>query len=52
MTTIAGLARAGGVVVETVRFYQRLFIGATIYDRTFRAFDAATGKLLWEAGLP
>jgi quinoprotein glucose dehydrogenase len=33
---------AGGVV----------FIGATIYDRKFRAFDSGTGKLLWEAELP
>jgi quinoprotein glucose dehydrogenase len=29
-----------------------LFIGATVYDRKFRAFDAATGKLLWETTLP
>ncbi len=29
-----------------------LFIGATIYDRKFRAFDAATGRVLWEATLP
>lgn len=29
-----------------------LFIGATIYDRKFRAFSAANGKLLWEAALP
>ncbi len=29
-----------------------LFIGATIYDRKFRAFDAKTGKLLWQADLP
>jgi quinoprotein glucose dehydrogenase len=29
-----------------------LFIGATIYDRKFRAFDAETGKLLWQAELP
>jgi quinoprotein glucose dehydrogenase len=29
-----------------------LFIGATAFDRKFRAFDAATGKLLWEATLP
>jgi quinoprotein glucose dehydrogenase len=33
---------AGGVV----------FIGATIYDRKFRAFDSRDGKLLWEADLP
>ncbi len=29
-----------------------LFIGATIHDRRFRAFDKLTGKLLWEAALP
>jgi quinoprotein glucose dehydrogenase len=29
-----------------------LFIGATIYDRKLRAFDAKTGKLLWQAELP
>jgi quinoprotein glucose dehydrogenase len=29
-----------------------LFIGATIYDRKFRAFDKLTGQLLWEADLP
>jgi quinoprotein glucose dehydrogenase len=29
-----------------------VFIGATNYDNTFRAFDAGTGKLLWEAPLP
>ena len=29
-----------------------LFIGATIHDRKFRAFDKLTGKLLWEAALP
>ena len=29
-----------------------LFIGATVYDRKFRVFDAGTGKLLWEAELP
>jgi quinoprotein glucose dehydrogenase len=29
-----------------------LFIGATIHDRKFRAFDKATGKLLWETTLP
>jgi quinoprotein glucose dehydrogenase len=36
------IVTAGGVV----------FIGATVYDRKFRAFDSATGKLLWEAELP
>ncbi len=29
-----------------------LFIGATNFDRKFRAFDRATGKLLWETTLP
>jgi glucose dehydrogenase len=29
-----------------------LFIGATIYDHKFRAFDSKTGALLWETQLP
>ena len=29
-----------------------VFIGATIRDRKFHAFDKATGNLLWEATLP
>jgi quinoprotein glucose dehydrogenase len=29
-----------------------LFIGATNYDKTFRAFDAKTGALLWKTELP
>ena len=29
-----------------------LFIGATNFDKKFRAFDKATGKLLWETTLP
>ena len=33
---------AGGIV----------FIGATNHDNIFRAFDKASGKLLWEATLP
>lgn len=36
------LLTAGGV----------LFIGATIYDQAFRAFDPANGRVLWEAKLP
>jgi glucose dehydrogenase len=36
------IVTAGGVV----------FIGATIHDRKFRAFDSRTGKLLWETELP
>ena len=29
-----------------------LFIGASIHDRKFRAFDKRDGQLLWEAALP
>ncbi len=29
-----------------------LFIGATIYDHKFRAFDSRSGRLLWETDLP
>ena len=29
-----------------------LFIAATVYDHKVRAFDASTGKILWEANLP
>jgi quinoprotein glucose dehydrogenase len=29
-----------------------LFIGATSYDKKFRAFDKSTGELLWETTLP
>jgi len=36
------IVTAGGVV----------FIGATVYDRKFRAFDSRTGALLWETELP
>ena len=36
------IVTAGGLV----------FIAATNYDRKFRAFDKATGKLLWETALP
>lgn len=36
------IVTAGGLV----------FIGATIYDRKFRAFNSSSGKLLWEAELP
>lgn len=36
------IVTAGGLV----------FIGATIYDREFRAFDSRSGKLLWETELP
>jgi quinoprotein glucose dehydrogenase len=36
------IVTAGGLV----------FIAATSYDRKFRAFDKATGRLLWETTLP
>jgi quinoprotein glucose dehydrogenase len=36
------LVTAGGV----------LFIGATVFDRKFRAFDTRNGKLLWQTQLP
>jgi quinoprotein glucose dehydrogenase len=36
------LVTAGGLV----------FIGATNYDKKFRAFDKSTGELLWETALP
>jgi quinoprotein glucose dehydrogenase len=29
-----------------------VFIGATVYDNKFHAFDARTGRLLWETTLP
>jgi quinoprotein glucose dehydrogenase len=29
-----------------------LFIGATNFDRKFHAYDAGTGRLLWETTLP
>ena len=29
-----------------------LFIGATLYDKKLRAFDAGNGKLLWQTVLP
>jgi glucose dehydrogenase len=29
-----------------------LFIGATVYDKKFRAFDSLSGQLLWETVLP
>ena len=36
------IVTAGGLV----------FIGATNFDKKFRAFDKSTGELLWEATLP
>jgi quinoprotein glucose dehydrogenase len=44
-----GSENYGGPVVTASGL---LFIGATNYDRKFRAFDAHTGKVLWETTLP
>jgi quinoprotein glucose dehydrogenase len=44
-----GSENYGGPVVTASGL---LFIGATIYDQKFRAFDTANGKVLWEADLP
>src|SRR6185436_2412095 len=47
--TNTGTDNYGGAIVTANGL---LFIGATTYDRKFRAFDKATGKLLWETLLP
>lgn len=39
----------GGPIVTAAGL---LFIGATNFDKKFRAFEAATGRLLWETTLP
>jgi quinoprotein glucose dehydrogenase len=44
-----GTENYGGAVVTAGGV---LFIGATVFDNTFRAFDKRTGKLLWQAALP
>ena len=44
-----GSENYGGAVVTAGGL---LFIGATNYDKKFRAFDKRTGKLLWETVLP
>ena len=44
-----GSENYGGPVVTASGL---LFIGATNYDRKFRAFDARSGKVLWETTLP
>jgi glucose dehydrogenase/cytochrome c2 len=44
-----GTENYGGPIVTAGNV---LFIGATVYDKKFRAFDSLTGKLLWEAVLP
>ena len=47
--TNTGSDNYGGPVVTASGL---LFIGATNFDHKFRAFDAATGALLWETTLP
>jgi quinoprotein glucose dehydrogenase len=44
-----GTENYGGPVVTAGGL---IFIGATNFDRKFRAFDKSTGKLLWETTLP
>jgi quinoprotein glucose dehydrogenase len=47
--TNTGSDNYGGPIVTASGL---LFIGATNFDRKFRAFEAATGTLLWETALP
>jgi quinoprotein glucose dehydrogenase len=47
--TNTGTENYGGPIVTAGGL---VFIGATIFDRKFRAFDSRTGKLLWETTLP
>ncbi|MGB2628107.1 MAG: PQQ-binding-like beta-propeller repeat protein [Candidatus Acidiferrum sp.] len=47
--TNTGTENYGGPVVTAGGL---LFIGATNFDKKFRAFDKSTGKLLWETKLP
>jgi mono/diheme cytochrome c family protein len=44
-----GTENYGGPIVTAGNV---LFIGATVYDKKFRAFDSHSGKLLWETVLP
>ena len=47
--TNTGSENYGGPVVTAGGL---LFIGATVYDNMFRAFDSKTGRLLWKTLLP
>lgn len=47
--TNTGSENYGGPVVTAGGL---LFIGATVFDRKFHAYDKSTGKLLWETLLP
>ena len=44
-----GTANFGGPIVTAGGL---VFIGATNFDKKFRAFDKATGELLWETTCP
>ncbi len=46
---VPGPEKYGGHTLQPRRV---LFIGATDFDKKFRAFNKATGELLWEATLP
>ena len=46
---VTGSENYGGAVVTAGGL---LFIGATNFDKKFRAFDKSTGELLWETVLP
>jgi len=47
--TNSGSENYGGPVVTASGL---VFIGATVYDNKFHAFDARTGRLLWQTTLP
>jgi quinoprotein glucose dehydrogenase len=47
--TNTGTDNYGGAIVTQNGL---LFIGASTYDKKFRAYDKLTGKLVWEATLP
>jgi quinoprotein glucose dehydrogenase len=47
--TDTGTENYGGPIVTAGGL---LFLGATNYDRKFRAYDKSTGQLLWETMLP
>ncbi len=46
---VTGTENYGGPVLTASGL---LFIGATLYDRKIRAYDAASGELLWEYEMP
>jgi quinoprotein glucose dehydrogenase len=48
-TKNTGTENYGGPIVTAGGL---IFIGATNFDKKFRAFDKSTGELLWEATLP